>query len=58
MNQVGFNIRDMLNKGFLDIRGPSSSLGWEERRSLNKAKVFFYLIRVIVLGAGEARAEL
>ena len=46
MNQVGFNIRDMLGKGFLDIRGPSSSLGLVERRSLYEAKVFFYLIRV------------
>ena len=26
MNQVGFNIRDMLDKGFFDIWGPTQSL--------------------------------
>ena len=44
MNQVWFNIGDMLNKGFFDIRGPT--LNWVRRRSLDEAKVFFYLIRV------------
>ena len=32
------------NKGFFDIRGPT--LNWVGRRSLDEAKVFFYLIRV------------
>ena len=44
MNQVGFNIRDMLSKGFFDIRGPT--LNWVRGRSLDEAKMFFYLIRV------------
>ena len=46
MNQVGFNIRDMLDEGLLDIRGPISTLNWVGRRSLDEAKLFFYLIMV------------
>ena len=46
MNQMGFNIRDMLNESFFDIRGPTSTLDWVGRRFLDEAKMFFYLIGV------------